>query len=176
MIGEKRFFHSLGSLHLAVALADRYGEDLLKAATAGLLHDCGRLPNIEMVEAEARRRNLTLPPEERPYAKVWHALLSAEMAEHDFGVSDPEVLRAILIHPTGDADMSRFEQIIFLADYLEPMRGFEGLNELRKLAESDLGQAFRCALRGKIKHVQGQGRALHPRSLRALESVGGNLT
>jgi len=174
-IGELRFLHSLGAMHLAVALADRHGEDPARAATAGLLHDCGRLPEIEQVEAEAERRGLALAPEDRPYAKVWHATLSAHIAEHDLGIKDPSVLRAILLHPTGDAEMTRLDRIIFLADYLEPTRQFEGLNELRDIAERDLGQAFREALVMKVRYIRSLGRRLHARSLRALAAVGVSL-
>jgi len=171
-IGSKRFFHSLGAMHYAVVLAGRHGEDLVRAATAGLLHDGGRLPEIEQVEAECRRRGLDVPAEDRPYAKVWHALLSTHIAAHDFGLADPAVLQAILRHPTGEADMSRLDKIIFLADYLEPTRRFEEAKELRELAGRDLDGAYRRALETKIRHIQSRGRPLHPRSLRALASAG----
>jgi len=172
-IGRKRFLHSLGAMHYAVALAQRYGEDTVRAATAGLLHDCGRLRQIEQIEAETRRRAVHLPPEDRPFVKVWHAWLSADMAATDYGVADEAVLQAIRLHPTGDARMSSLEKIIFLADYIEPTRQFEGLNELRALAEDDLDSALRRALETKIRYIHSQGRSLNSRSLRALEDLGG---
>jgi predicted HD superfamily hydrolase involved in NAD metabolism len=89
------------------------------------------------------------------------------MAEHDYGIDDEAVLRAIRLHSTGEAGMSQLEKIIFLADYTEPMRKFSGLKELRALAERDLDRAFRRALDMKFGHVEGQGRPLHPRSKRA---------
>lgn len=172
-IGSKRFLHSLGAMHYAVALADRHGEDVVRASSAGLLHDCGRLPELEQIEAEAKRRGVTLPSEDRLHPKVWHALLSAHIAEHDFGIRDEAVLRAIRFHPTCDADMSRLDMIVFLADYIEPTRSFEGLNGLRVLAELDLKAAFRASLEHKLRHIWDMGRPLHPRSLRALAAVGG---
>jgi len=174
-IGRERFLHSLGAMHFATALAHRHGEEPVRAATAGLLHDCGRFASIEQIEAEARRRAVVLPPEDRPYAKVWHALLSADVAASDFGVTDESVLRAIRLHPTGEAEMSRLDRIIFLADYIEPTRHFDGLMELRRLAERDLDNAFRHALECKLRHIRDQGRPLHPRSLRALAAVGGSI-
>ncbi len=160
-------------MHYAVVLARRYGEDIGRAATAGLLHDCGRLREVAQVEAEARRRGLELPPDERPFPKIWHALLSAEIAAHDYGITDEGILRAIRIHSTGDASMSRLDKIIFLADYIEPTRRFEGLSELRRLAEEDLDAAFRQSLENKIRHIRSQGRPVHPRALRALADLGG---
>jgi len=175
-IGKKRFLHSLGAMHYAIALADRHGEDLVRATAAGLFHDCGRLREIGQIEAETKRRGLTLPAEDRPFAKVWHAWLSAHMAKDDFAITDEAVLQAIRLHPTGDANMSRLDKIIFLADYMEPTRCFDGLKELRALAEEDLDGALRSALEHKLRYVQSLGRLLHPRSLRALAAAGGTLT
>jgi len=174
-IGNKRFLHSLGAMHYAVALADRHGEDVIRASAAGLLHDCGRLPEIEQIEAEAERRGVALPHEDRLHPKIWHALLSAHIAEHDFGITDEVVLQAIRLHPTCDANMTRLDMIVFLADYIEPTRAFEGLTELRALAENDLDEAFRASLEHKLRYIQYLGRPLHPRSLRALAAVGGTI-
>lgn len=174
-IGNKRFLHSLGAMHYALVLAERHGEDIARASAAGLLHDCGRLADIEHVKAEAERRGLVLPHEDRPHPKVWHALLSALLAQSDYGVTDETILQAIRLHPTGDANMSRFDKIIFLSDYMEPTRCFDGLKELRAMAEKDLEATFRSALEHKLRYVQSLGQPLHPRSLRALEAAGGTL-
>jgi predicted HD superfamily hydrolase involved in NAD metabolism len=106
---------------------------------------------------------------------VWHAYLSAYLAEHDFGVADPAVLRAIRLHPTAEAEMSALDRIIFMADYIEPTRRFAGLNELRELAEGDLDKAFRTVLEQKLLFIQMKDRPLHPRALRALAAVGGHI-
>ena len=174
-IGKRRFLHSLGAMHYAAALADKHGEDRVRAAVAGVLHDCGRLPEIEQVKAEAERRCLDLPAEDHPHPKVWHAFLSAHMAEIAYGISDQAILHAIRYHSTGEVNATPLDKIIYLADYLEPTRSFEGLKELRLLAEQDLDAAFREALAHKLRHVQSMGRMLHPRSLRALAWAGGTL-
>jgi len=170
---RKRFLHSLGVMHFATALAARHGEDLADAAAAGLLHDCGRLETMEELGLEIHRRGLAVPPEDHEFQKVWHALVSADIAAVDFGITDERILRAIRVHPTGDAHMSRLDMIVFLADYTEPTRRFEGIKELRILAERDLPAAFRRALEVKTQYITAQGRTLHPRSRRALAAYAG---
>mgnify|MGYP002552710395 CR=1 FL=1 len=39
---EKRYEHTLGVAYTAAALAMRYGQNVHKAQTAGLLHDCAK--------------------------------------------------------------------------------------------------------------------------------------
>ena len=38
---------------------------------------------------------------------------------------------AIYYHTTGRADMTLLEKILYIADYMEPNRDFEGVEELR---------------------------------------------
>ena len=45
---------------------------------------------------------------------------------------NPRIFRAIFNHTTGCADMDVFEKIIFLADYIEPLRTHESCTRLRE--------------------------------------------
>lgn len=162
-------------MHWAVVLAERHGEALPRAATAGLLHDCGRFKNVEDVQSEVALRGVEIPDEDRDYPGVWHAYLAAEIAARDFGVRDEGVLDAIRYHPTGTVDMSRLAKILFLADYTEPTRRFDGLTELRALAGRDLDAAYRAAAKCKLQYIRKRGRPMHPRAMRAFESIGGTL-
>ena len=40
------------------------------------------------------------------------------MAEHKYGVKDPEIFNAILYHTTAHDDMTMLEKVIFVADYI----------------------------------------------------------
>ena len=63
------------------------------------------------------------------------------MAEKDFGIKDPDILNAIRYHTTGRPEMSRLEQIIFIADYIEPRRDkAKNLKALRQAAFRDLDE------------------------------------
>ena len=95
-----------------------------------------------------------------------HSNLFAALAQSNSLCS----LSGTSIIPTGRADMSLLEKIIFIADYIEPNREkFEGLEEARRLAYLDLDMAMRYILEETIAFVKQRGRLLHPLSLEALE-------
>jgi len=147
---ESRYRHTMGVVRTAIDLACRYGEDPQKARLAALLHDCGR-----GVEPGALK----------------HAQVSAQMAKDIFGVHDESILRAIRLHTTGAAGMSRLERIIYLADMIEPYRAYPGVDALRALAAEDLDRAVLLALEHTIAYVQAQGQRVHPASLEALKDL-----
>ena len=60
--------------------------------------------------------------------KLLHSKTGAAIARDVFGV-DEEIYLAINWHTTGRAGMSLLEKIIYMADYIEPTRDFEGVEE-----------------------------------------------
>ena len=74
------------------------------------------------------------------------------MAKYVFG-EDEQVYRAIFYHTTGRADMSLLEKLIYLADYIEPTRDFDGVNELRRLAYEDLDRALVMGMNMTIEEM-----------------------
>ena len=44
------------------------------------------------------------------------------LAEEAYGVKDPQILHAIKVHTTGEPDMNTLDKIIYIADYIEPLR------------------------------------------------------
>lgn len=74
---------------------------------------------------------------------------------------------AVRWHTTGRPAMSQLEKIIYLADYIEPTRDFEGIDELRRLCDENLDAAMELGLRMSIEDVRANGREVHPDSIRA---------
>lgn len=57
------------------------------------------------------------------------------LAEEEYGIKDTQILHAIRVHTTGEADMGLLDKILFVADYIEPNRcEAPRLEEIRKLA------------------------------------------
>lgn len=54
-LDPKRFEHTLGVAYTAAALAMRYGEDMIKAETAGMLHDCAKCMSNEKKNCHLRK-------------------------------------------------------------------------------------------------------------------------
>ncbi len=65
--------------------------------------------------------------------KVLHSLTGAAVAGRDFpDLTDDEILSAVRWHTTGHAGMTLFEAVLYLADYIEDTRTFDGCVALRK--------------------------------------------
>ena len=56
--------------------------------------------------------------------QIIHSFLGAEIAKQRYGIDDEEILNAIRFHTTGRANMTMLDKVIYLADYIEPMRNF----------------------------------------------------
>lgn len=137
----RRWTHVEGVMATSVSLAERYGADPVKADLAALLHDLAKFWPIERQEAVMREHELN--PELLEYDKqLLHSEVAAFVAEHEYGIDDPEVLDAIRYHTSGRVGMTLLDKIVCLADYMEPGRNFPGVERIRELAEHNLEQAL----------------------------------
>ncbi|HHY70290.1 MAG TPA: HD domain-containing protein [Thermoanaerobacterales bacterium] len=162
---EQRFLHSLGVMKTAVELAAHYNADIKKAEIAGLLHDCARDMDTEYQLKMVEYFGILLDDIEKREKALIHGPLGAATAKQDYGINDREILNAIKIHTTGDADMSLLDKIIFLSDLTEPGRTFPGVEELRVKAFKDLDDALIDAFDSIIKYVLSKGSLLHPKTI-----------
>ena len=64
--------------------------------------------------------------------------------------------------------MSLLEKIIYVADYMEPNRNSPGVEELRRLAYSDITAALKLGLEMTLEHLNRQGNEVSPESREAL--------
>ncbi len=161
-LSPKRLEHSRGVSHTAAELAARYGADVAKAELAGLLHDCARgMPNNLLLQAAAASGIVVNSVEQREPVLL-HAPLGAVIAGRDYGVDDPEVLSAIRWHTTGGPVMALLDEIVFLADYIEPGRSFPGVDRLRELAAASLPEALLAAYDQTLRYLLSEGGLIHP--------------
>lgn len=73
-----------------------------------------------------------------------------------YGVTDPDILNAILNHTTGRPDMSLLEKIVWLSDYIEPSRKqAPNLPEIRRIAFENLDKALVMALENTLSYLKG---------------------
>ena len=79
------------------------------------------------------------------------------------------MVAAIRSHTTGKANMNTLEKIIYVADYMEPNRDFPGVEELRRLAFTDLDKALEMGLEMTLALLREQGREISPESRQALQ-------
>lgn len=163
----QRVAHVRGCSETAERLARLYGANPDAARRAGILHDITKAltPSEQLQLCE--NYGMILNRFERENPKLLHAKTGAEVARRVFGESD-EVYQAVFWHTTGKADMTTLEKIVYLADYMEPNRDFEGVQELRRLADTDLDKGVLLGLEMSMEQLLARGREIDPNSLAAL--------
>lgn len=151
---NKRYEHTLGVAFTAVSLAMRYGYDLKKAQTAGLLHDCAKNMSNEKRLHICHKHNIEITPSEEKNPFLLHAKVGSYLAKKDYGIDDPEILDAITWHTTGRPGMTELDKIIYIADYIEPGRNqAPNLDEIRRLAFQDLDECLYRILQDTLNYL-----------------------
>ena len=95
-----------------------YYEDLSYAA---LLHDITKEKNYQEQLKLCDKYDIILSEEERLSPKTIHAITASAVAKNEYGMNT-NICSAIRYHTTARPDMSLFEKIIFIADYIEKTR------------------------------------------------------
>lgn len=93
--------------------------------------------------------------------QITHGLVATIIMREKMGIEDIDILNAVKYHTTGRNNMSMLEKIIYLADIIEPLRGFNGVERLRKLALVDIDKAMIESLNSTIQYVVSKGELLH---------------
>ena len=166
----KRVRHVLGVEEEAIRLAGKYGADVEKARIAALLHDCTKRLSPEEHYALCGKYGVPLDEVERAAPKLLHAKTGAAIARAVFG-ADSEVCDAILYHTTGRANMTVLEKVIYLADYIEPNRGFDGVDALRAAVYEDIDKGLEMGLRMSIVELEERGGPVHRNTREAHEYI-----
>jgi len=136
----KRFEHSLRVAATAKELASLYHEDEKKVELAAILHDYAKdFPTDKLKQLLVKGG---FPEELLLYnQELWHGPVGSYIIKSEHGITDMDILNGVRFHTTGRAGMSKLELIIYVADYIEPGRQFPGVNEVRKIAQSNLSKA-----------------------------------
>lgn len=152
---QKRFVHTMGVVDKATKLAIKWGCNLENARLAALLHDCAKYVNEEEKLALCAKYSVTIRDVERNNTELLHAKAGALLAYEAYQIKDTDILSAIFYHTTGKPNMSLLEQIIFVADYIEPGRHHsDKLPEYRKLAMKDLNKVTACILKDTLEYLE----------------------
>lgn len=167
-LDEKRVPHVRGCEEEAVRLAERWGADTGDAAEAGILHDITKklMGPEQLILCE--KYGIITDNDEKSNYKLLHSKTGAAFARELFGISD-EVYSAIYWHTTGHENMTLLEKIIYMADYIEPNRCFEGVDCLRELAYRDIDIAVIKGLQMSLEDLTVHNALPHVNSVNALK-------
>ena len=96
--------------------------------------------------------------------------MGAYLAEHEYGIKDPEILNAVAYHTTGRPGMSMLEKIVYIADYIEPnRREIPGLGEIRGIVFQDIDRAVCLSAERTVRYLSDRGNAVDPMTVSTYE-------
>ena len=160
-VTEKRYRHICAVMIRAAVLAEIHKVNYEKVQLAALLHDCAK--NIPKPILHL------LADDDTDVENVLHAPAGAVIASMRYNIKDQEILRAIRLHCTGDANMSNLDMLVYLADMTERTRNFPSVENIRKVSENRLEYGMRTALEHMLRYLENSGTDIHPATRKAYE-------
>lgn len=166
----ERYRHTLGVAYTAASMAMAFDGDVQKAYRAGLLHDCAKGYSLEQQRAFCEEYNINLDGILTDSPQLMHSALAPFIAKDYYEEHDPEILDAIECHTTGKPEMNPLDQMIFIADYIEPNRKMiPGLFEIRKMAFQNLDQCTLEILDHTIEFLKGKKQKIGYKTIETYE-------
>lgn len=162
-----RYVHTLGVVEVAEKLAIQYNADAKKARIAALLHDAAKNMNIDELIRISKENNHEIDEDYYNSPQLLHGVVGAYIAKNTFGIEDGDILDAIIYHTTGRANMCLLEKIIYVSDYIEASRNFQGVESLREIAYKDLDEAVIECSENTIRYILSKKLLLHKNTIEA---------
>lgn len=161
-----RFRHTLGVEREAAALGELLEPDSVsELRAAAILHDLTK--SFTDAEQIKLMRAMGLPhmkaEEEAP--QILHGHTAAALIPREFpAFATPRIIHAVQVHTTGSENMSIFDKIIFLADYIEIGRHYPDCRAMRE-AFWNVPQDILCS----SEHLDGVVRRVLENTIRFLK-------
>jgi predicted HD superfamily hydrolase involved in NAD metabolism len=162
-VGKKRYSHILGVEKAAMELVRRYSLNELQLRAAALFHDSAKEMTKTQMRSLLRRGPFLLDEEEKKIPALWHPHAAANLAYHEWGCKNRDILEAIQCHTLGRPGMGKLAQALFVADYIEKGRQFPGLSQARKAAKKSLAEGVRVKAALTLANLLSTRRKIHPR-------------
>ena len=124
VLSEKRYLHSVGVEKCAVKLASFcLPEAKSELAVAALLHDVTKEYSQGEHLSILAINDVALSEAELESGQIFHSYTAPYVIKSEYSeYATPNVLSAVKHHTVGDENMSVFDEIVFLADYIEETR------------------------------------------------------
>lgn len=157
-LDEQRYEHTVGVMYTAGCIAMAHGYDMSKAMLAGLLHDCAKCMSHEERVSLCENNQVEISASELENKALLHAKAGAVLAKQKYQITDTEVLHAIAVHTTGEPNMNVLDKIVYIADYIEPLRSKSpNLQLVRTLAYKDLDACMAQILSDTLIYLKNRG-------------------
>jgi predicted HD superfamily hydrolase involved in NAD metabolism len=164
-VSPGRFKHIQGVVKTSGVLAKRFGQSEPKARLAAWLHDCAKeLSRAEMLNW-LKGTSFRLDALEKQMPGLWHPHAGAAIAFKKWKIRDGAVLEAIRSHTLGGVTMGPLAQVVFVADFIEPGRVFEGVGLARAMVDRGLNEGVRIKAVLTLEQLLKKRQRVHPRLL-----------
>jgi predicted HD superfamily hydrolase involved in NAD metabolism len=154
-LNPMRFEHSINVANLAVELAKIHKIDIVKAQTAGLLHDCAKCMTDKKLVVFIKKKKKTFKHFSeivRFSPSLLHSFAGEIVAREIFKIKDKDILNAVKNHTLARENMSILEKLIFVSDFCSADRADKKAKIFRKLAKKNLEKTFLEILSTKIRY------------------------
>lgn len=153
ILSRDRFTHSLNVASEALRLAQTWDENGDVAYLAGLLHDCCKERSREEMLNLLAGSDIIKDPVFLKSFPVWHGFAAAIYIQRELSVLNAQIIDAVRYHTTGRGDMTRIEEIIYLADLISADRDYPGIEALRAKAHRSIEAAMLESLQYSLKKL-----------------------
>jgi predicted HD superfamily hydrolase involved in NAD metabolism len=165
-LGAKGAEHCARVAETAAELAAAYDVDVEFARLAGMLHDWDRDRGKHELLDAARSEGLAVTPTDESVPYLLHARTGAAGVAETFPGLPAEVVQAVARHTVGARDMTPLDEVVYLADMIEPARDYPGVDELRSaIGRVPLSELFALGYQHSIMHLVRRRRRIHPETL-----------
>lgn len=142
-LSKSRFTHTLGVEKMAVRIGEICIPDMVdRLRVAALLHDISKEYSEAEIFSLAKKYNIAFTDEDLASPQLWHSITAAAAIKEEFPeFCDADILSAVVNHTVGSPDMSIFDEIILLSDYIEEGRKYQNCVEVRESFFRELSDA-----------------------------------
>ncbi len=130
-LSEKRYLHTLGVESCAANLGEIFlPNKVMELRAAALLHDIAKELPIALLRELYQSSVFS---HKKCVDAALHSYVGALLIERDFPeYATKDILSAVANHTLGSPDMTLFDEIIFISDYIEDGRTYESCISVRK--------------------------------------------
>jgi predicted HD superfamily hydrolase involved in NAD metabolism len=165
LLPEGRFSHSERVADVVEVLAEHWGLDKDLARLAGILHDSAKAEN----PASFKEKGIEAPSEllemYEDFPRIWHAFAGPDFIEQFFDIDNVELHDAVKWHSTGCAEMTQFDQVLYIGDYIEPGRGLGDSEYIAELAKESLDEATFAVSTASCRYLMKDACRIHDASI-----------
>jgi len=183
-MSEKRYKHTLGVEKAAKYMSDIFlPQEKNELCTAALLHDITKEYSFEKQLKICNEFGIILRDDEKDVPEVLHGITAPVIISRFYpDYASDRVLSAVRWHTTGYADMTLFDKIICLADYIEDGREYVECIKVREFLKSNIDSecsflkklelldiALLKSLKNTKEHLEKIGKIVNKDTVKAVE-------